>query len=281
MKSGEIDYLKNIGPQGSKDAFDKPFSDATRPKNLVDIGVVMALLPQPPARILDLGCGTGWTSWFLAKSGYDVVGQDIAQDMIDLAVRNGERYGTSSAKFVVSDYESAGYSEEFDAALFYDSLHHAEDERAAIRCAFRALKPGGALVTHEPGRGHFDSAPRDEGIRRQRKGYAAVAYLRFGPRSGILDVPPPCRSHSSVSRGLWRQSSEWLAIEGHGRAVQMGHYLASPGAESRRRRHLRASKMTFAGQRTPQRFAEKYVQGRVMIHVDVVMGVMNWERHGS
>jgi methylase of polypeptide subunit release factors len=123
MKSGEIDYLKNIGPQGSKDAFDKPFSDATRPKNLVDIGVVMALLPQPPARILDLGCGTGWTSWFLAKSGYDVVGQDIAQDMIDLAVRNGERYGTSSAKFVVSDYESAEYSEEFDAALFtvYDS----------------------------------------------------------------------------------------------------------------------------------------------------------------
>jgi SAM-dependent methyltransferase len=159
MKSGEIDYLKNIGPQGSKDAFDKPFSDATRPKNLVDIGVVLALLPQPPARILDLGCGTGWTSWFLAKSGYDVVGQDIAQDMIDLAVKNGERYGTSSAKFVVSDYESAEYHEEFDAALFYDSLHHAEDEGAAIRCAFRALKPGGALVTHEPGRGHFDSEP--------------------------------------------------------------------------------------------------------------------------
>ncbi len=56
MKSGEIDYLKNIGPQGSKDAFDKPFSDATRPKNLVDIGVVMALLPQPPARILGAIC---------------------------------------------------------------------------------------------------------------------------------------------------------------------------------------------------------------------------------
>jgi hypothetical protein len=49
MKSGEIDYLKNIGAQGSQDAFDKPFSDATRPKNLVDIGIVMALLPQPPA----------------------------------------------------------------------------------------------------------------------------------------------------------------------------------------------------------------------------------------
>ena len=26
MKTGEIDYLKNLGWQGSKDAFDKPFS---------------------------------------------------------------------------------------------------------------------------------------------------------------------------------------------------------------------------------------------------------------
>jgi SAM-dependent methyltransferase len=82
MKSGEIDYLKNLGPHGSQGAFDKPFSDVTRPKNLVDMGVVLALLPQPPARILDLGCGTGWTSWFLAKSGFDVVRQDIAPDMI-------------------------------------------------------------------------------------------------------------------------------------------------------------------------------------------------------
>ena len=28
MKTGKIDYLKKLGSQGSKDAFDKPFSDA-------------------------------------------------------------------------------------------------------------------------------------------------------------------------------------------------------------------------------------------------------------
>jgi hypothetical protein len=28
MKTGEIDYLQNLGSQGSNDAFDKPFSDA-------------------------------------------------------------------------------------------------------------------------------------------------------------------------------------------------------------------------------------------------------------
>jgi SAM-dependent methyltransferase len=158
MKAGEIEYIKNIGLGGATSAYDKPFSDATCPKNLVDFGIVLAFLPQPPARILDLGCGTGWTSCFLARSGLDVVGLDIAQGMIDLAVRNSARYGASSASFVASDYETAEFDRQFDAALFYDSLHHAEDAGAAVRCAFRALKPGGTLITHEPGRGHAESA---------------------------------------------------------------------------------------------------------------------------
>jgi SAM-dependent methyltransferase len=158
MKSGEINYLKNIGPAGAQSTYDKPFSDSTRPKNFVDFGVVLAFLPQPPARVLDLGCGAGWTSWFLAKSGFDVVGLDIAQDMIDLAVGNSARYAATSASFIASDYETAQFHQQFDAALFYDSLHHAEDAGAALRCAFRALKPGGTLITHEPGRGHAHSA---------------------------------------------------------------------------------------------------------------------------
>ena len=44
----------------------------------------MGFLPDPPARILDMGCGGGWTSIFFAKRGYEVVGQDISQDMIDV-----------------------------------------------------------------------------------------------------------------------------------------------------------------------------------------------------
>jgi hypothetical protein len=70
MKSGEIDYLKNIGAQGSQDAFDKPFSDATRPQK---------------------------------------------------SRRYRYRHGIAAA------------------------------------AAGRALKPGGAQITHEPGHGRFDS----------------------------------------------------------------------------------------------------------------------------
>jgi SAM-dependent methyltransferase len=157
MKQGEIDYLKNLGQSGTASAYNKPFAEPTCAKNLVDMGLIMSLLPNPPSRVLDLGCGTGWTSWIMACRGHEVVGQDIANDMIDLANQNKERHGASRASFILSDYESLQFKEEFDAALFYDSLHHAEDEAAAIDCAFRALKPDGMLLTHEPGRGHSTS----------------------------------------------------------------------------------------------------------------------------
>jgi SAM-dependent methyltransferase len=117
----------------------------------------MALLPQPPARLLDLGCGTGWSSAFYARRGYRVVGQDIAPDMIDYAERNRVRYEARDLTFVCSDYESLQFTEPFDCAVFYDALHHAVDERAALASVFRSLRPGGILITHEPGVGHSTS----------------------------------------------------------------------------------------------------------------------------
>ncbi|HJZ60489.1 MAG TPA: class I SAM-dependent methyltransferase [Gemmataceae bacterium] len=153
-KLGEINYLKAIGEEGAVHALNKPFADAGCGRYLADLGLVMGLLPPPPARILDLGAGPGWTTVFLARRGYDALGQDICPDMIELAEWNRDRYAADSASFVVQDYESMGFREEFDAALFYDALHHAEDEHAALAAVYAALKPGGVCVTVEPGEGH-------------------------------------------------------------------------------------------------------------------------------
>ena len=156
-KQGEVEYLSRAGPQFVEHARGKPYSDAQCGAMLSDLGGVLMLLPSPPARLLDLGCGSGWTSTLLARRGYEVVGQDIAPDMITLAESTAHEEATRPPRFVVSDYESLAFLEEFDAALFYDSLHHAVDPHAAMASAFRALKPGGILVTLEPGAGHAAS----------------------------------------------------------------------------------------------------------------------------
>ncbi len=116
MKQGEIDYLRTLGGAGAESALNKPFSEDGCAKNLVDIGLIIGLQPPPPSRVLDLGCGTGWTSWFFSKRGHDVVGQDIAPDMIELARRNSERFADGRVAFVVSDYEQLDFKAEFDAA---------------------------------------------------------------------------------------------------------------------------------------------------------------------
>ncbi|HUR90059.1 MAG TPA: class I SAM-dependent methyltransferase [Ramlibacter sp.] len=153
-KLAEKDYVAKIGEGGKQHSLDKPWSDPTCGENLVGMGTIMQLLPEPPARVLDLGCGAGWTSTFLALRGYEVVGQDIAPDMLALARENKRRYAVANLEFVEGDYEQLAFDNEFDAAMFYDCLHHSDDEAAALRAVYRALKPGGIVVTHEPGEGH-------------------------------------------------------------------------------------------------------------------------------
>ena len=149
------------------------------------MGFMMSQLPLPPARILDLGCGGGWSSRFFAMRGYSVVGQDICDDMVRIGEQGRERNPYPlDLRFVVSDYESLAFDNEFDAAFFIDSLHHAEDELAAIRSAYRALKPGGILMTREPGEGHSEMP------------WSIAAIEQFGVTE--RDMPP----HLIIRRGL-------------------------------------------------------------------------------
>jgi SAM-dependent methyltransferase len=49
-------------------------------------GLFLELLPPPPARALDLGCGEGRLSRDLVELGYDVVGVDVSPAMVAAAL---------------------------------------------------------------------------------------------------------------------------------------------------------------------------------------------------
>lgn len=153
-KQCEIDYFRAIGSDAQRHAVGKPFSDIHCANYLVQFGAIMCLLPPAPARILDFGCGTGWTSLFLGRRGYHVTGVDISPDMLRAAEALRCEEGLDNVRFVADDYEALPFESEYEAALFYDSLHHAVDEERAVQSAFRALVPGGVCITSEPGVGH-------------------------------------------------------------------------------------------------------------------------------
>ena len=43
--------------------------------------------------VLDLGCGTGTITELLAEAGYDMIGVDASEEMLELAVEKRERSG--------------------------------------------------------------------------------------------------------------------------------------------------------------------------------------------
>lgn len=165
-KAGERKYFKAIGQDGLEFTLAKPFSDPGNLGGLLsDIAAVFSLLPEPPAKVLDLGCGSGWTSNFYAQAGYEVVGVDIAKEAVAAAT---ERFVKPNLKLSYrhADYDKLGFKNEFDAAVFFDSLHHAEDELDGITAAYNALKPGGIIILCEPGKGHSTSPSSIEAVKK-------------------------------------------------------------------------------------------------------------------
>jgi SAM-dependent methyltransferase len=155
---GELNYYRSIGEDGRHHALNKPFSDPDVGLQLMQVGAVVSLLPPPPADVLECGCGSGWLSKLLAKVGYRTTGVDIAPHAIDLASTQSLYESVPLPRFIVSPGEALPFVDEFDAVVYYDALHHSVDERLAIAAAHRALRPGGVLVTSEPGRGHHEAS---------------------------------------------------------------------------------------------------------------------------
>ncbi len=161
-KAAEISYVQNLAricgaspAEVERNLRLKPFTCERRGYHLMDIGQILKLMPPPPCRLLDLGCGSGWTSRMFALSGYDVTGSDICPDMIEIAKRDGD---LPCLRFIVHDWDSPMSCGPFDVAIIYDALHHATDVLAALRCAHASLRPGGLLITAEPGAGHETNA---------------------------------------------------------------------------------------------------------------------------
>lgn len=104
---------------------------------------------EPGAALLDIGCGSGWTSLFLAERGYAVTGYDLVPANVELCRTRAERW-RSQATFEVADMEELPPGEPADAALILEALHHSTRQRAVLASVARRLRPGGWLLIGEP-----------------------------------------------------------------------------------------------------------------------------------
>ena len=84
-KQGEREYFARIGAAGIEHSTRKPFGDEFCAVNLSNLDALFHLLEQPPARLIEFGCGVGWLALLLAQRGYQVTGLDISPEAIAAA----------------------------------------------------------------------------------------------------------------------------------------------------------------------------------------------------
>jgi SAM-dependent methyltransferase len=109
---------------------------------------VMAIPQLPPLeglRVLEIGCGRGGFSRYLASEGADLVAADLSPAAVDMASRRLEPH--DSAEAVVASIEAIPYQRDsFDLVVSLDTIEHVPHPTRAVAELIRVLRPGGRLV---------------------------------------------------------------------------------------------------------------------------------------
>ena len=141
-KSQEVAFFDDLAGGGEYDVF----SPGTNEK-IVGTCLQQAGL-RPPARVLDLGCGSGVFTNILAKRGFSAIGVDISPAMVRRA-----QVKYPAVEFAVGDAEKLPFPDgSFDGVLLSGLLHHFPDPSACLNEVRRVLKAGGVFAAFDPNR---------------------------------------------------------------------------------------------------------------------------------
>jgi SAM-dependent methyltransferase len=179
---------------------------ADRANRLFNLPCFLQLLPPPPGRALDLGCGEGRLGAELRRRGDRVVGVDASPRMVAAA---SDRIDAVVADAAALPFEDAS----FDLVAAFMSLQDMDDLEGAVAEAARVLEPGGHLcfnVLHPLAEaGRFDS--REPGSAFTVRG----SYYECGRVDDVLERDGFCLSLSRVRRPL----------EAYARALEAARFL--------------------------------------------------------
>src|SRR5262245_7922774 len=108
----------------------------------------------PGVRLLDVGCGQGLFTEFMAEHGVDGTGVDIDTSLVATAQARLRERGLQT-RFLVGRVEQLPYADRvFDVCVANSILEHAHDWEATLTEITRVLRPNGLLVFYTTNRLH-------------------------------------------------------------------------------------------------------------------------------
>lgn len=199
----------------SQAAANRPWFENQLSTALAGAPAIHDVLAIPGCRILDVGCGGGWSSISLARAypAATVLGVDIDQPSVALAVANARGAGMSDrVRFLCQDAASLPEGT-VDVAFAFECLHDMPRPVEVLHAVRRTLAPGGSLIVMDEAVADV-FAPNGDDVERIMYGFSLFVCLPDG-----LSSPP------SVGTGTVMRPS---TLQGYGEAAGFGAFEVLP-----------------------------------------------------
>lgn len=178
-----------------------------------------SLTPEPGLRHLDLGCGTGWLSGYLAGEGVDSRGLDASAENIKAATHS---YPRADFKFV--DFVKEGIGDNYDFVTATMSFEHVASPRDVARKIYTSMSQKGRFLLIFGDYDYFTKPRFDVTVDLEDKGVEGEVSVRtnYGGDFGILYdvVRRPCIYDAAAQEAGFSSTTvipfavpEWLIEE--------------------------------------------------------------------
>ncbi|MEU6135112.1 class I SAM-dependent methyltransferase [Nocardioides sp. NPDC047086] len=203
------DELGDDARESQADA-NRPWYEKRLGPALAGVPAVHEALSTEGCRILDVGCGGGWSSISLARAypSATVLGIDIDQPSVDMAVANAREAGVEDrVRFVCQD---AATIEEgtVDVAFAFECVHDMPRPVEVLSAVRRTLVPGGSLVVMDEAVADC-FAPDGDDLERIMYGFSLFVCLPDG-----LSSPPSVGTGTVMRPSTLKEYGEAAGFSG-------------------------------------------------------------------
>jgi 2-polyprenyl-3-methyl-5-hydroxy-6-metoxy-1,4-benzoquinol methylase len=109
-----------------------------------EVREIRKLLKVPNPTLLDIGCGTGWTTAYWMRQGFAVTGVEPSISRIELAT---ERFGFKIIRAYIEDLD---VNNKYDVIVLRHVIEHLEDPLSMLKKAMRFLSDNGKMFIVVP-----------------------------------------------------------------------------------------------------------------------------------
>ncbi|MCC5637254.1 methyltransferase domain-containing protein [Nostoc sp. CHAB 5844] len=136
---------------GDKSCKGYAYAYANRCRHILEL---IKKVAKPEAKILDVAAAQGNFSLMLAELGYEVIWNDLREDLIDYVKLKWE-YGTIN--YAPGNILSLGFDSEFDVVLIAEVIEHVAHPDDFLKKIAHMVKPGGYIVMTTPNGEYFQN----------------------------------------------------------------------------------------------------------------------------